>query len=372
MEKRIMAIVCVIAMVISVSGCGKTGSNANNTQKEQKRQEKRAEQQMIEIEDCHLIPEKCVSVSIVDHPVEKNGTGFGTGLSFLMQEKEAPVTDSSFGSLLAFDASLCFEYPLSDVSSSFVIVEPVTDVEGCSSRVTFVYMTYKSDELPQKMRFVSEGTELTRFISDMFTDEEESEMEIAIDQMNFSDVGDCLPINERRLLAASSEACEKIFKNRAEALYLQGIENLKADGVIPETDEADGLFFDEETLEPVFLDAEAAKRLTSDWKPDRSGVVTADYNFFVNTEMAGFSASFEKWQYLIVYMDYVSRIEDDYYIGADRRSASTLVFVIDVSTDKIVHIRFIGADIPPASTKNPNGTVMKEEAEAYIQQLLTD
>ena len=76
--------------------------------------------------------------------------------------------------------------------------------------------------------------------------------------------------------------------------------------------------------------------------------------------------------YLIVFGGFEESREKNYYSGGiDRVSVETEVYVIDTKKSRIVDVELIGINIPAPITDHTTGYVYKEEAEKYIQYLLT-
>lgn len=75
-------------------------------------------------------------------------------------------------------------------------------------------------------------------------------------------------------------------------------------------------------------------------------------------------------KYLIIHTGLTSRIDEDFYSGgADRRSISTEVIVLDAVSKEVVHIEHIGVDTPGAITQSNTGDVFISEAFDYMKGL---
>ena len=94
--------------------------------------------------------------------------------------------------------------------------------------------------------------------------------------------------------------------------------------------------------------------------------------FDVPPELADrFADSQDGCRYVVAYLGVISRVDEAYYMGgADRRSVTTLVVVMDLRTREFVHIHVVGTDIPEPVTEVPVGSTMDAEARAYMLGLL--
>lgn len=76
-------------------------------------------------------------------------------------------------------------------------------------------------------------------------------------------------------------------------------------------------------------------------------------------------------EYLIVFGGFESGRNVGYYSGGvDRVIITTLVLVIDVQSEKVLHIQNIGTDSPGMTTSNPTGRALYDEAGQYLTVLL--
>jgi hypothetical protein len=76
---------------------------------------------------------------------------------------------------------------------------------------------------------------------------------------------------------------------------------------------------------------------------------------------------------LLIWGGFEADRESKYYEdGTDRVTTATLVFVIDVTNGKLLHIESVGTDRPESEPESTNGTgyTMSESANEYIAELL--
>ena len=92
-----------------------------------------------------------------------------------------------------------------------------------------------------------------------------------------------------------------------------------------------------------------------------------------NVPVETFANSTDECDYLIVFDSVASHVDEDYYMGSiDRTCVTSLVFVIDVSEGKIVHIENVGTDTPGSTVEmgQQRGDLLWDEVAAYLNELL--
>lgn len=364
--KIAILLMIIAAFALAVSGCSDNEDKTSDVTDEVQDEEKDLD--LVTVGDYHLMPQKAVNVGILDGGGGKLKEDKCIGLCFLMQEESPSLLTCTYGKILDFDVCLGFEYPLSDVGSSYVITEPVSDEEGYKTRLTFVYDAYKIEDVPEKIVFKSGDKNDSCAMPECFNVIDDENVIVDLSLADFGEGGN-------KLLMASENAYADFFASRVNKLYRIGINKLKDNEVIPETDDMDSILFDKTTLEPLFFDKEVKDQLSADWKiskEDLSGVVVADDNMWLCTDINSVKsvAPYDTWKYLIMYKSYESRLDKGFYYGGDRVCVTTMVYVIDVASGDIVHMKFIGADVPEKNTKTPKGTVMKDEAKEYIRGMM--
>lgn len=199
------------------------------------------------------------------------------------------------------------------------------------------------------------------------------------------------------------------------SLIKEAWEKLVSDGTIPSCEEDDDgrrkIQFDDadnEIDKPVFSDAAAGKRLTSDpdVKLEKVALVTFDTAgeltnanddvlSAVDSDGSSLSLSdkdrekidsrltddFTECRYIITYEGFISHIATNAYQKlingtptgqfANRYDVTTLVYIIDTGTGEIIHIRAVGTDIPAKDgSDGTTGEVLTTAANEYICSLL--
>ena len=92
---------------------------------------------------------------------------------------------------------------------------------------------------------------------------------------------------------------------------------------------------------------------------------------FPEVPVSVWADSTDACDYLILYGGFeTDRVEGFYEGGADRVSTETIVYVIDPKEKQILLTKSVGKDVPRNVTDHPQGRVMYDEAEEYIQELL--
>ena len=401
--KRIIAVLIVLIMVLlSICGCSRADTEDS---------EESSEPGVFTTDGCHLKAEKWVRIPAADityTETDNNATPFyGVGLSYLVQEDTLPLTECDFGSMMTIDFNLHYEHPQYPQEALCVIAEPVTDIENYRSRIIFVYRLAEDYGFPESL------TAGDLDIPDSFNAIDTLE-EVTIDLSQFEPIscGDTLQLTERILLPCDINSFSELYCDKVRNMYRNAVESLKEQGVIPQTEDIGALKFNGH--EPEFLDEAKGKELTSPWKADQPGAVIADQYFEVYANQAwtideqkrasdyplffpvttwwenktedwekgaepwlknanSFASSYDEWKYLIIYRDMVSGVEKGYYMGGiDRTTVTTMVFVIDVQTGELVHIKAVASDTPPSyGAEHSVGSIQKDEAFAYINTLLS-
>ena len=88
-----------------------------------------------------------------------------------------------------------------------------------------------------------------------------------------------------------------------------------------------------------------------------------------------FADSFDDCDFLIVYDEVTSHVDENYYLGSiNRTSATSLVMVIDMKDGRVVHIENVGTDTPGSVVKmgQEHGVLLWDEVAAYLNKLLTN
>ncbi|MBQ9828694.1 MAG: hypothetical protein IJM62_08425 [Lachnospiraceae bacterium] len=96
-----------------------------------------------------------------------------------------------------------------------------------------------------------------------------------------------------------------------------------------------------------------------------TGILIYDTN---NTE--AFADSLDDCRYLVYYRGFESKTDKAYYNNTyDRIHVTTVVFIIDTETRKVVHMETVGTDAPGNITDDRKGKVLYDRAEGYIRGL---
>ena len=153
--------------------------------------------------------------------------------------------------------------------------------------------------------------------------------------------------------------------------------------------------FDDKIREVRFLNPDLGEKLTARPEAELQGVVVANglgvlHGGFMECEESGslgkgslaglrgnpvFAQSLEECRTLIYYGGFPSRIEKDYYTGpADRVQVTTVVLVIDMETEQILHLASVWTNTPGdrVAPGNHIGSVNHTKAVEYIEELLKE
>lgn len=204
---------------------------------------------------------------------------------------------------------------------------------------------------------------------------------------------------DTRGLAAQKERFTEIFDT--------AVEKLAASGAIPEPEKGSFRGYDQYDLAfektgdgyaPVFNDLSVRDRLLSEPDFELKDVVLVDrddklywlsaadddperihiqtYDLDTGYHLIGsYATSLDNCRYLICYRGYLTDVEDDYYThvqgipgSVGRGTTTTVVYIIDVKTGDIVHIK-------PVDDAQPGETIIideKKEAEMYKDAVYSD
>ncbi len=109
--------------------------------------------------------------------------------------------------------------------------------------------------------------------------------------------------------------------------------------------------------------------LNGHFDEERSKIILAD------VPAEAFADSFDDCDFLIVYDEVASHVDENYYFGSiNRTSVTTLVLVVDMKSGQVVHIENVGTDTPGSTVKmgQQHGTLLWDEVAAYLNKLLTN
>ena len=102
----------------------------------------------------------------------------------------------------------------------------------------------------------------------------------------------------------------------------------------------------------------------------------SDYDFIdvrIHTCDDAFARSIEECKYLIIVAGVTSNIEKEVYMGGiDRNTTSTVVMIVDVASEEVVHIEHIGTVRPSDVTQFATGRMMEDEAVEYIMSICSN
>ena len=373
-------LVLVLAMMLLLVGCGSKGDSGSDKKTTEGPKVKPTGQE-IDVNGYHFLVEKWVRVSDFDIRNDSmRPDSNGVGLSILMEDDTIPMLENGMPAFY-FDTTSGGKTESSKIKSWIVVAEPVSNFEGYSVRLTYIYTVVNGHDLPTELIFNNpvSGSESYFTLDPMETELNNLEtFDVDVSSCSFDGFGSELKIDKKYVLVSNDYGMSGIGSKMAQSVYYDSIAKLKSDNVIPDSD--GDLVFNQVTLEPEFADSSKGAELTETWNSSLSGVVLADHRFVnddQNIKFSAYSAKFadspKNWKYLVVYNSYDSKIEEEYYHGGiNRISVTTLVLIIDVEKKEVVHIEFIGADCPPAmNAQSPRGEFMRDDALEYIERLLS-
>lgn len=372
-----------------------------------------------EVAGCHLTPEKILHyATIPDNNPEYPG---GEAMSFLMQESDVPVQVLKFGATSGFIISLGYEDATAD--PEVVRFEPLDDVEGYATRVTFYYPGGRADgavDPPTKLFYKAYGTDSHTYhfaagASELPVEEADDEWpDVKLELPGLAEGAQTLPLDSELTLAPEAYALHRQLGGWVEDLFVDCRQKLVDEGALdaPGKDDPNEYFVFNDTPELVFKDTAVADRLYADLSVELDDVVFyagedvlyPGVGLYLNPSTEGdlaqypryypathlitgvnedgfdvpegkadvFADSLDGCHYVVAYMGLKSRVDKDFYNAptADRVLATTLVVVMDAQTREFVHIHAVGTVTPELATDAPIGTAKYEEAREYMCTLL--
>ncbi|MBR2835992.1 MAG: hypothetical protein IKE43_09850 [Coriobacteriales bacterium] len=354
----------------------------------------------------------------------------GFALSLLVEESEVPVTVTPFGTISGFDIEIGWKSGASSIASAMTF-EPLTGTDSYAARATFYYDSSSPIENPEE--FVSSAENLYYRASDesgshtyrLSSLARNLPITLAEDSGTWPDVSfenqlglpegtHTVPLNETLQLYTGYLSLHKGLDNWVIDLFNDCHQKLVYEGSLEQPGEGapNKYFIFDNDFNIVFADAETGGWLMGGpYEPldnvvyyygDRTlaggkGVMLNPYTagegaqyplyYPVSYLIRGlsydsfdipqqdfaykFADSLEGCSYVLAYMGMTSRVDKEFYMGgADRRVATTVVFVMDAQTREFVHIHSVGTDVPAGTTTSPSGDVLYNEAHAYMDDLL--
>ena len=411
-----LLVAMLLSTTIPLAGCGSTPDES----REQPEAADVAQEApyAFETAGCRIMPERLVTLGpLPDDPNEPTSCA----LSVLIVESEIPVYVTPFGTVSGFRISLGNGRDSS--SASMVRFEPLDGSEGYGARATFYFDSNvrtdeggKPDELyygtPQSgtmdtfFLFALEGGGLPFSVGGADWPDGISTLE------GLDDGQQTIALDGELVLPSDIYALHRLMGLQVEELFDDCRSKLISSGALeaPGDGSPNGLFVFDDEFNVRFLDGEVAERLTAEPAAGLDGVIfyegddvgnpgggvllnpftdeeflqypcfyPASYlmdtdtgAFDVPPELADrFADSQDGCRYVVAYLGVISRVDEAYYMGgADRRSVTTLVVVMDLRTREFVHIHVVGTDIPEPVTEVPVGSTMDAEARAYMLGLL--
>ena len=371
-----------------------------------------------EVAGCHLAVE---GMSLyADVPEGNPDYPGGCALSLLMEEADVPVVVTPYGTVCGFNVMLGHEN--SSASPVLVRFEPVDDVAGFATRVTFFYVGRAANDedcLPDELLYQAADESGSHTLSlfggwSMPLEEATGDWPSEAAQDLDLPVGTAtITLDGTLVLLPDYYTLSEGLNGWAEDLFGDCYQQLVDAGSIdlPQEGDPNEYFVFDDEHELRFLDEELGARLSTDLQVELDDVIfctggggaglnlSVYLNPFTEGEYASlprfypatymisgsfadplvvpegaadrFADSLDECRYMVTYVGLPSRVEEEFYMGGvDRTHVTTLVVVMDAQNREFVHIRNVGTDVPPTTTQWPTGGTLSQEARDYMSSLL--